>query len=302
MQRNTDNLIWSPEGNVGALLEIDRHDQRDTRRFDLTIRSLGSMIHVNRIYFGTFFSQNLESLPYWDFDKDMPCKLSSTITISKSSSIYPNFIIEGHDGRVMLEPAQLIFKRPIINTSNHPIYDARLARSNWAQDEWKINPIKFFLNTLGFDTSTLGIEVQARIPQGTNLLESEKEWASKGDCFIAILTSRYQLDDTSSIHSAWVHTESGLSYSRDRPQLVFVEDGVKLEGLYRYVDDNHIIKFDPKNPMALNSSVQKVMQFRKECEGKRLVNTVLNIGTIALVGSALYGIANFLENLGKSTN
>ena len=286
-------------GHADAILNIDRHQDRDTRPFDLTIKGLGAMRHVNRIYFGTFFSQNLESLPSWNLDEDIPCKLSSSIALAKPSSIYPNFIIEGHDGHVMLEPAQLVFKRPIINSYNHPIYDARLARSNWAQDEWKINPIKYFLNTLGFDTSTLGIEVQARIPRGTNLLESEKEWASMGDCFIAILTSRYQLDDRLSIHSSWVHTESGLSYSRYRPQLVFVEDGVRLEGLYQYVDDNHIIKFNPKSPMDFSRITEKVMQFRKECESKRLVNTALGIGTIALGGFALYGIATFLENLGK---
>ena len=78
-----------------------------------------------------------------------------------------------------------------------------------------------------------------------------------GDCFIAILTSRYQLDDRSSIHSSWVHTESGLSYSRYRPQLVFVEDGVRLEGLYQYVDDNHIINLNPKSSMDFSRITEK---------------------------------------------
>lgn len=272
--------------------------QTETCNFELVIKKLGSMIRVRRILFGNFASRKLNSLPGWDISKMIPFTFKGSIKIPIQSSVYPNFIIEGDDGK-MIDSTQLIFKRPIIRTTYQPIFDARLARSNWIDDAWKINPIKNFLSIYGFDTTTLGVEVQARNPVGSDLLESEKEWASTGDCFIAILTSRFTLEDHSKIHSAWVHTESGLSYSRNRPQLVFVEDGVKIEGLYNYTDSSHIIKFRPGNENDLVASKNRIQSFREECNANRLRSTVTNIGSILLVGSAIFGAATFLSTLGK---
>ena len=53
--------------------------------------------------------------------------------------------------------------------------------------------------------------------------------------------------------------------------------------------------------MDFSRITEKVMQF-KRVRIEALVNTALGIGTIALGGFALYAIATFLENLGKSSN
>ncbi len=48
------------------------------------------------------------------------------------------------------------------------------------------------MNKYGLDCSTLGIEIQGTVdPNSNSLIECEKELAPGGDCFIAILTNRY---------------------------------------------------------------------------------------------------------------
>jgi hypothetical protein len=213
--------------------------------------------------------------------------------------LYPRFLVVGNDGlKDYWTPIE--FRRPIILTNCCPIYDARLAASNYDGDKWKINPVKEFLNIYGFDTSTLGIEVQAKLDFGNALLESEKEWASSGDCFIAILTSRHLSTSGKGIIPGWVHAESGLSYSKNRPTLAFVEKSVKIDALYNYLDNNHIIYFDPYNLFpSLKESHNKIISFRDECSHQRLSNGLKDLGIITLVGFAAYGFGSFFDGLSK---
>jgi hypothetical protein len=73
-----------------------------------------------------------------------------------------------------------LYSRPIISTDCYPIYDARLGRSNWTRDEFKIMQIKNTLNKYGFDCSTIGKEIQPVIPRGKDFLDFEKDLASGG--------------------------------------------------------------------------------------------------------------------------
>ena len=97
----------------------------------------------------------------WEINSNFSYYLPLQVDLPRIiDSWYPHFIIEGIDNQGLLQEIDLYFNRPIISTTLHPIYDARLARSNWNIDEWKIEPIKILLNKFGLDSSTLGIEVQ----------------------------------------------------------------------------------------------------------------------------------------------
>jgi hypothetical protein len=77
---------------------------------------------------------------------------------------------------------------------------------------------------------------------------------------------------------------------------------VNIEALYNYVDENHIIRFKPGEPLMQSTSTDKIINFRRECDSRRLANTAVNIRAILLVGSALYGAATFLSNLLTANN
>jgi hypothetical protein len=213
----------------------------------LDIKQIGFIQYIKSIQFIGFPEQYSQLNLIWPIESNIPYTLNGTITLpTQPLTLYPRFLIVGNDG-LKDYPIPIEFRRPIILTNQCPIYDARLAASNYDGDKWKINPIKEILNIYGFDTSTLGIEVQPKVDFGNALLESEKEWASSGDCFIAILTSRHLSTSGEGVIPGWVHKESGLSYSKNRPTLAFVEKSVKIDALYNYLDDNHIIYFDPYN-------------------------------------------------------
>lgn len=95
----------------------------------------------------------------------------------------------------------------------------------------------------------------------------KKSWATGGDCFIGVLSSR-EKSQSNGLHfpSAWVHTESGLAYDEHKPYLAFVENGTSVDALYRYLDADHIIKFDPMNPgNSLRNAHMQMRRFREEC-------------------------------------
>ncbi len=119
-----------------------------------------------------------------------------------------------------------------ISTGYHPIYDARLGTSNWTIDEPKIVKIKNILNNYGFDYSTIGKEIQTRVPNRKTFMDL-KESAFGGHCFISVLTPRDRTaDGRLALPSPWVISESGLSFRSYRPHLVFIENEVDRVALY----------------------------------------------------------------------
>ena len=299
MVRNTSNLIWYADINSPIKLGINRYLTLGSQStFTLNIEQLGSIKSIKNIQFTGFPKQYSQLNLIWQIESNVPYTLKSIIKLpNQPVTLYPRFVVEGNDGSndywIPLE-----FRRPIISTDYQPIYDARLAVSNYDCDQWKINPIKELLNLYGFDTSTLGIEVQPRNDSGNELLDSEKEWASSGDCFIAILIKRYESTSGQDIIPGWVHTESGLSYSKNRPTFAFVENSVQIDALYKYLDDNHIIYFDPYNLSTLSrDSRNKIINFRGECSRQKLSNGLKDLGIITLVGFAIYGVVSFFDRL-----
>lgn len=216
-----------------------------TYSFGLSLNDLESINSITKI--SLQIGKNI-----WDWDVD-----SSTIptTINLSARMpdivgawKPKFIVEGYDQSRYEDRREVEFSMPIVSTNYSPIFDTRLGCSISPYDQSKIDPIRNLLSVWDFDYYTLGLEIEPISPSGSGLLQSEKDWAQGGDCFIAVLTQR----DLSAVSgrgkpSAWLHTELGLSYKPDKPILAFIEQGVEAEALYRQLDSDHIIEFDPSN-------------------------------------------------------
>lgn len=230
---------------------------------------------------------------FFNLNSKLPCSLSGSLVLpQKIGSWYPVVVINGIDQYGFPHQVPFLYVRPIITTPFAPILDARLGRSNWTSDELKVNQIKQMLNIHGFDCTTIGKEIQAPINRGDDFIKFEKEWASGGHCFIAILTPR---DISSygglSLPPPWVLTESGLSYESDRPHLVFAEKGVDLVALYQEMNNDHIIGFEMIDGKIYyeNDYARKVSLFRTESEGYELKKKITSAGQLVFIGFAVYG-------------
>jgi hypothetical protein len=129
----------------------------------------------------------------------------------------------------------------------------------------------------------LGREVTSLSPFGRGLNLSEKQWASGGDSFIGVLTSRdISIIGNERMPPSWTHTESGLTFEADRPIMAFLEYGVRADGIYANLEDCHIIRFNPLRPYSdLILSKNKIMNFRQECSGyrsKKAVDVLVDVG------------------------
>lgn len=179
------------------------------------------------------------------------------------------------------------------------IYKIPLSCSVHNDDRWKIEPIRELLKEWGFYYYTLGLVTQQPI-NGKHVAAAEKAWAQSGDGFIAILTTR----DTSmasgmGLPPAWTHTESGMAYSSDRPQLVFVETGVRVDALFNQLDSDHVIAYDPYNPLGSLAGLDfQLNNFRAECQRyrdnqqRRRLKGLVKLAGIFLVGYYARGNLN----------
>lgn len=229
-----------------------------------------------------------------------PCEVPGSIRLPMiTGSWYPIIVINGIDQYRYPQQMPLFFTRPIIATGYFPVYDARVRRSNWTIDEYKVVQIKSVLNRYGFDCSTIGKEVQAPVPKGKGLMDFEKEWASGGHCFVSVLTPRDRTADSRlALPPPWVITESGLSYDSDRPQLVFIENGVDPVALYGEMDRDRIIGFRVVGSEVLfeRETGEKLLRFRNECQAHETGKTLQGIGQGIFIGFALYGGWRFLDD------
>ena len=186
-------------------------------------------------------------------NRTVPCEIPGSLKLpAKIASWYAMIIVNGTVQYGYPQQLPFLWASPIISTGYHPIYDARLGRSNWTIDEPKIVKIKCMLNSYGFDCSTIGKEIQTTVPKGKNFMDFEKEWASGGHCFISVLTPRDRTaDGRLALPSPWVITESGLSFRSDRPHLVFIENEVDRVALYGEMDAAHMMGFQAVNNKVL---------------------------------------------------
>lgn len=289
MPRNTKNLEWYSDIDLHINLSGNNHLRiGDKWNFTLEIKK-AKIDYVYDVHLSDSITNHYYG--FWNINQHTPCKLPGVV--DSQISIYPTFFIDG-----IANSKRNLFRysfKPIIITNFHPIFDARLGKSNDPKDDSITVPIIRLLNYYGFDCSTLNKEVKATNILGNHLMDSEKEWGSQGDCFISILTQRFKNGKIPN----WLHTEDGLSYSKGRPRFAFKEQNAVIDASYKQYDQDHLIEFNKYNINELYKHQAKILKFREECHNKRINNNLRNFGTIALIGFALVGGKVTLDNLLK---
>ncbi|MGD1836994.1 MAG: hypothetical protein ACPKPY_02915 [Nitrososphaeraceae archaeon] len=306
--RNSSNLKWNAYFNTPIKLWIDKNVRVGSHiNFQLTINQIDSLRRIKKIIF-TGFSQKL----VWNVDLEIPCNFFNTIQLPNIPLVIPiSFIIEGEKDHNIKFSESLNFKQYIIATNYQPIFDARLAASHPKEDERIINPLKRYLNSLGFRTLTLGKELitnhEITDQQGNLIItdpegfkKAEKEWASTGDCFIAILTKRDITTSGEYITPAWISQEIGLAYDPNKPIFIFAHKKVKLDGLLSLIDNNHVVIFDDDVTHSLNGeATTKIISFRNECNVKKNLKYVTDLANIGIFGLAVFGAIFLTDSLNK---
>jgi len=110
------------------------------------------------------------------------------------------------------------------------------------------DPIAEIIREWGFETITVGIEVEA--PEEQVPLKV-KEKIKKCDALVAIATSRYRDALTGLWRTLeWLHGEVEIAFGIDKPLLTLKDKRVSLGGLPGYLSElkqTPIIEFDPYN-------------------------------------------------------
>jgi hypothetical protein len=289
--RNTKNLKWYGGFESPVTLSGNTHLRiGDKWIFTLEIKKV-EFNYIYNIHLFDYFTKNYYG--YWKINQYTPYQHKAHL--DSQISIYPRFLIDG-----MANGKRNTFEyrfKPVIITNFHPIFDTRLIRSNDPKDARIVNPIIRFLNYYGFDCSTLDQEVKATNIIGNNLMDSEKEWASQGDCSISILTKRF----TDGNIPNWLHAEDAMSYSKGRPRFVFKEQTAIIDASYKQYDEQHILQFNQFNIDEISKQSYKILKFREECQNKQMNNNIKNFGTIALIGFAIVGGKVTLDALLKKS-
>ncbi|MGI9012276.1 MAG: hypothetical protein ACR2F1_13970 [Nitrososphaeraceae archaeon] len=284
-------MNWNYASNAPITLRGKNHlSMNETWRFQFEIDKNNLFNYIDSIHLQDYC--NNQWYGNWEINSHIPFSLEENLTCNRT--IYPKFIITSITSGM---PSRFQFSfRPIVVSNYNPTFDARVARSIDPNDDWKINPIIQFLNNFGFDCSTLGREVKTRYNSDNHLMNAEKEWASLGDCLIGILVKRFNTQDHG-MPTSWVHTEDGLSYSRGRPRFAIVEKGVQRDGSYKYLDPEHVIEFESDKPEKIYEESYKILNFRNECNKNKFHKHLNNLGSIALVGFGILGVAVTIDAL-----
>lgn len=240
---------------------------------------------------------------YWNIRSSAPYRLDGNIrlpSVTYSQTWHPEFVVEGCSITGVKKAVNLKVPMTLTATPIKPIFNASLACSNWDIDQWKIDPIRDYMSNWGINYTTLGREVNSLSPSGKGLIESENEWAKNSDCFVGVLTSRDKLLNNLSLPSAWPHAESGFAYHKNKPYLAFVENGIRIDALYRNLDEDHIVRFDPCHiSNALRYSSIKMLRFREECNkyrSEKAMHEVIDVAKTTCTVVVGLAIVNYLVN------
>lgn len=162
-------------------------------------------------------------------------------------------------------------KQYFISVYPAPFYRVFVPRGLRSEDREIGDPIAEMIREWGFETVTIGIEIEVpdeQVPMRT------KEEIKKSAAVVAIATPRF-LDAFTElwITLEWIHNEVGIAFGIDKPLLILKDKGVSLGGLPSYLDEIEqapLIEFDPYNLDELKTGLSTEMPgFRDGIENKR---------------------------------
>jgi len=172
-----------------------------------------------------------------------------------------------------------------------PLYRVFLSRGLTTEDRVVGDPIAEMTQEWGFETVTVGIEVnvpEELVPART------KEEIKKSDAIIAIATPRF-LDALTGLWKTleWHHGEVGIAFGIDKPLLILKDRNISLGGLPSYLASSRqasLIEFDPRNLDELKLGLSAVMPyFREWTKTQRRQEFIETLKRIAISGLAAVG-------------
>jgi len=114
-----------------------------------------------------------------------------------------------------------------------PLYRVFVSRGLSAEDRAIGDPIAEMIREWGFETVTVGVEVE--VPE-EQIPTKVKEEIKRCDALIAIATPRH-LDTLTGLWRTleWLHGEVGMAFGIDKPLLILKDKRVSLGGLPGYL-------------------------------------------------------------------
>jgi hypothetical protein len=152
-----------------------------------------------------------------------------------------------------------------------PFYRVFVSRGLRSEDRAIGDPIAEMIREWGFETVTIGIEVE--VPE-EQVPVKVKEEIKKSDAVVAIATPRF-LDALTGLWRTleWFHNEVGIAFGIDKPLLILKDKGVTLGGLPSYlaeIEQTPLREFDSYNLDELKTGLSTIMPgFRDWVETKR---------------------------------
>jgi hypothetical protein len=180
-----------------------------------------------------------------------------------------------------------------------PIYKIFVSRGLHIEDRVIGDPVVEMIKEWGFETITVGIEIEA---SDEEVPLKVKEELMKSDAVIAIATPRH-LDALTGLWRTleWHHGEVGIAFGINKPLLILKDRRVSLGGLPSYLSKAKlapIIEFDPYNLNELKGGLSAIMPgFREWIETKRRQEFFETLGKIAIQGLAVVGAMTIVSGI-----
>lgn len=180
-----------------------------------------------------------------------------------------------------------------------PFYRVFVSRGLREEDRSIGDPIAEMIREWGFETVTVGIEVEVPDEQVPARVREE---IRKADALIAIATPRHR-DDLTGLWKTleWLHNEVGIAFGIDKPLLILKDKRVSLGGLPLYLANLEavpIIEFDPYNLDELRIVLSTLMpEFREWIETKRRQKSFDALGRVIVGGLAIVGLIAIVSGI-----
>jgi len=180
-----------------------------------------------------------------------------------------------------------------------PLYRVFVSRGLSTEDRAIGDPIAEMIREWGFETVTVGVEVE--VPE-EQIPTKVKEEIKRCDALIAIATPRH-LDALTGLWRTleWLHGEMGIAFGIDKPLLILKDKRVSLGGLPGYLSQLKqapIMEFDHYNLDEIKRGLSTIMPgFREWIESKREQEFFNALGKIVIGGLAVVGLITIIGGI-----
>lgn len=188
-------------------------------------------------------------------------------------------------------------KQYFISVYPKPFYKVFLSRGLSLEDRAIGDPIAEIIREWGFETLTVGIEVEVPDDQVAGKVREE---IKTSDAIVAVATPRF-MDALTGLWKTleWHHDEVGIAFGVGKPLLILKDKRVSLGGLPSYLPSSYpLLEFDLYALDELRAGLSTVMPgFREWIETKRRQSFFESLGKVLAVVGAITIIGGILGAL-----